>query len=90
VTFRERMRPHVQKAAARKHVDLVMEPVQVYQVMNNAADLTDAVIEEAAADFSPDKNLIDTDLLKTRGIWIDDEKAAPAPADAPVLPIPAP
>ncbi len=90
VTFRERLRPHVQKVASRKHVDLVLEPVQIYQIMNNAADLTEAVIEEAGADFSPDKTLIDTDLLKTRGLWIDDEKSVQPPADAPALPIPAP
>jgi outer membrane protein len=91
LTFRERIRPHVQKIASRKRVDLVLEPEQIFQIMNNAVDLTDAVIADAVSDFPADKDLIDADLLKARNLWLDPEKAdatsQPAPATPPV-PVP--
>ncbi len=85
VTFRERIRPHVRKVAASKRVDLVLEPEQIFLVMNNAADLTDAVIEAAGSDFTAEKELVDEALLKSLGLSLDQ---APAPA-APVAPVPA-
>lgn len=78
MTFRERMRPHVQKVAARKRVDLVIEPEQVFQILNKSVDMTDTVIEDARSEFSPDKPLVDEALLKSKGLWIEDDKAAPA------------
>ena len=88
LTFRERMRTYVQKAARRKRADIVIEPEQVFQIMNSAVDLTTPSIDEARSEFSPDKPLIDEALLKSRGLWIENEKsaapvAAPAPASAP-------
>jgi Skp family chaperone for outer membrane proteins len=80
VTFRERVRPYVQKVAGSKRVDIVIEPGQVFQIMNNAVNLTDSVVEEAMGDFKPETSLVDEDLLKAKGLWLGNEKAEPAPA----------
>lgn len=81
MTFRERVRPHVRKVAASRRCDLVLEPVNTFLVMNNAADLTDAVIKEAQKEFTPERDLIDPALLKASGLWIEGPQAgAPAPA----------
>lgn len=87
VTFRERMRPYVQKVAGAKRVDIVIEPEQVFQIMNNAVNLTDSVIEEAMGDFKPETSLIDEELLKSKGLWLEDQKpeakATAAPSAVP-------
>lgn len=80
MTFRERIRPHVQKVAGKKRVDIVIEPQQVFQIMNNAVDLTEIVVDEAKGEFSPDKPLIDEALLKAKGLSIDDGQPAMPPA----------
>lgn len=77
LTFRERLRPRVQQVASRKRVDVVLEPEQVFQIMNQAVDLTEPVIQSAENDFGPEKSLIDEELLKSRGLWPDDSKASP-------------
>ncbi len=83
VTFRERIRPHVQKAAGKKRVDIVIEPGQVYQIMNNAVNLSAETIDAARGDFPPEQPLIDEALLKSRNLWIEDEKPAGEPPAAP-------
>lgn len=83
VTFRERIRPHVQTVASRKRVDIVIEPEQVFQIMNHAADLTDEAIEAARGAFTLDQPLIDEELLKSRRLWIE---AAPHPPTGPSEP----
>jgi Skp family chaperone for outer membrane proteins len=81
ISFRERMRPYVQKVAGKKRVDMVIEPEQVYQIMNNALDLTEPIIDEAKASFTPDQPLVDEALLKSKGLWIEEQKpVSPAPA----------
>ena len=83
VSFRERIRTHVKKVAGKKRVDIVIEPGQVFQIMNNAVNLTGATIDAARGDFQPDQALIDEALLKSRNLWIEDEKPAEETPAAP-------
>ncbi|MFO7536256.1 MAG: OmpH family outer membrane protein [Kiritimatiellia bacterium] len=79
LTFRERLRPRVLQVASRKRTDVVLEPEQVFEILNKSIDLTDPVIEAAQNDFTPEASLIDVELLKSRGLWLDESKPLPPP-----------
>jgi Skp family chaperone for outer membrane proteins len=79
LTFRERLRPRVLQVASRKRTDVVLEPEQVFAILNKAIDLTEPVIEAAQNDFTPETSLIDVELLKSRGVWLDEAKPLPPP-----------
>jgi len=83
LSFRERLRPHVQKVAGKKRVDIVIEPQQIFQIMNNAVDLTGQAIGQARGDFSADRDLIDEALLRSGNLWIEDD---PNAEELPVAP----
>jgi len=68
LTFRERVRPAVLQAARRRRLDLVLEPTEVFEVLNRGVDLTDEVIQRVEQEGWGSLPLVDEALLSARNL----------------------
>jgi len=66
LTFRERVRPAVMHSARRRRLDLVLEPTEVFEVLNKGIDLTDDVIQRVKSEGLETLPLVDESLLRSR------------------------
>jgi len=68
LTFRERVRPAVLQAARRRRLDLVLEPTEVFEVLNRGVDLTDEVIQRVEQEGWGSLPLVDEALLSAHNL----------------------
>ncbi len=68
LTFRERVRPAVIQSARRRRLDLVLEPTEVFEVLNRGIDLTDDVIARVEKEDWNALPLVEESLLSSRNL----------------------